>query len=105
MNYLIDRNWVCIRAGASKGMLDIDVLGYHSETGEIKHIQCKSNHGYTKSDLETLHVVKRIVKAPNVSVELWDWYDGQHYPVITVILSDKLTNTFCEDPKMKGLLQ
>lgn len=98
--YLAKQNWIAVRAGASKGMGDTDVLAYHIHTGEIKQIQSKSNHHYIKQDLELLRALRKVIDAPNVSIELWDWYDGKRTPIITIIERDKEV-VIEEDPFLK----
>ena len=85
IDFLAERGWVALRAGASKGMLDSDVIAYNIKDGRVKHIQAKSNHHYTKKDIEALEMVRHIVTAPNVSIELWDWQNRSQYPTITII--------------------
>ena len=105
MDYLEKKGWVCIRAGGSKGVLEIDVLAYHLQTGEIKHIQSKSNGHYTAQDIHLWRTIRSVIKAPNVSFELWDWYDRNRYPVITVYNSDGTEVKYSEDPKMVQLMK
>jgi hypothetical protein len=100
MDYLIARSWVTVRTHASAGMLENDVLAYNVNDGRIKHIQSKSNHHYTKNDIEALVMVKAMVKAPNVSVELWDWLDNNQYPVITIFHADGSLEKYSLDPML-----
>jgi Holliday junction resolvase len=98
VDFLAKNGWVAVRAGGSKGMLDLDVLAYNVTTGMVKHIQAKSNKHYTKKDTEMLEMVRYIIKADNVSVELWDWRDGNQYPLITIFNMDSSTEKYSTDP-------
>ena len=89
INYLAKLGWVAVRAGASKGMGDCDVLAYHTETGQVKHVQSKSNKGYTQQDLDLLRMLRKTITAQNVSIELWDWYNGRHHPLVTVLAMER----------------
>jgi hypothetical protein len=101
-DFLIARGWVAVRAGASKGMLENDILAYNVVSGHIKHIQCKSNHHYTRADIEALELVRQIIVASNVSVELWDWSDGHRYPLITIINPDGNHEKYSMDPLLNS---
>ena len=104
IRFLSKRNFIAVRTGGSKGMGDLDVLAYHIITGEIKHVQSKSNHGYTKQDLELLRLLRKTIMAPNVSIELWDWYDVARYPIVTIIRLEGDT-TITEDPDLKKIME
>ena len=97
-DFLIARGWVAVRAGASKGMLDSDIVAYNVTSGHIKHIQSKSNHHYTRADIEALELVRQIIVASNVSVELWDWSNSNRYPLITIINADGNHEKYSTDP-------
>jgi hypothetical protein len=103
IDYLAKQNFVAVRTGASKGMGDCDVLAYHIHTGEVKHVQSKSNHHYTQSDLQVLRTLRKLVTASNVSIELWDWPNNKHTPKITIIEKELTTQeeTKQEDPFAK----
>lgn len=93
INFLAKRNWVAVRAAGSKGMLNLDVLAYHIQTGEVKHIQSKSNHSYSQADIEELRHIRSMIPTMSVSVELWDWYDRTKVPTITIFNQDGTTST------------
>ena len=102
--YLAKKNFISMRAAASKGMLDCDVLGYHITTGEVKHIQAKTNGSYSKGDIDALRAYRNLITAPNVSIELWNWMDRNQYPLILVIgKTEEEDVKLIEDPKMAAL--
>jgi hypothetical protein len=103
IKFLAKYNWISVRAAASKGMCELDVLAYHAETGDIKHIQSKSNHNYSMEDVNKIRFYMQYISAPNVSFEIWDWYDSNKYPIVVTILKDGGLRIEFIDPKLRTL--
>jgi hypothetical protein len=88
--FLQKRGFIMMESRAS--LTPFDNMGlYAGEPEDMRWnsvaVQTKSNHHYDHNDIDGLRMIKKaFVEANNpVAVMLFDWHDGERYPLIIFI--------------------